>query len=57
MNLKEYAKIINELVKNGKGNKEVWYSSDNEGNGYEMVHYAPSVQHLDVAGKDVIVIN
>lgn len=62
MKLKEYKKFIDKLVKEGHGNKEVYYSSDDEGNSYEPVYYAPSVQKAsemlnDESMEDFVVIN
>jgi len=64
MTLREYIKALQELEKQ-HGNKEVWYSSDEEGNNYEPVHYSPTVCRLaDVSfgiivnkNKKVVVIN
>ena len=43
MTLKQYVTLLDKLVKEGHGDKEVVYSSDAEGNNYEYVLYAPSV--------------
>ena len=70
MTLREYIKALQELEKQ-HGNKEVWYSvplwysSVEEGNNYEPVHYSPKVCRLaDVSfgiivnkNKKVVVIN
>jgi hypothetical protein len=42
MTLKEYAKQINALVKEGHGAKVVYYAVDEEGNGFKPVVYAPT---------------
>lgn len=52
MILKDYQKIINILVKNGHGNKEVFYSIDDEGNQYKPVYYSPTVMPASDAPKD-----
>jgi hypothetical protein len=43
MTLKEYAAIINGLVKAGHGKLTVVHASDDEGNSFHNVHYAPAV--------------
>lgn len=57
MTLKEFQRMINKLVKEGHGNKEVFYSSDEEGNSFESVCFAPSVQKVDGVVEEVVVIN
>lgn len=47
MNLKEYIKKLQELEKD-YGDSEVWYSRDDNGNGYQMVNYAPSIDKKGV---------
>ena len=54
MNLMEYAVYINEMLKK-HGKKEVYYSSDDEGNDFEPVHFKPSTMKYD--GKVVVCIN
>jgi hypothetical protein len=62
--LKEFAKNINELVAK-HGEKEVWYATDDEGNGYSPVYYTPTLSNTrDLGGdlrgmesKEVILIN
>jgi hypothetical protein len=43
MTLKQYVELLNKLVEEGHGNKEIVYSSDAEGNNFEYVLYAPAV--------------
>lgn len=45
MKLKEYREFLNEMVKNHPEADEliVVYSKDDEGNGYQQVHYTPTV--------------
>jgi hypothetical protein len=57
MTLKEFQAKINKLVKQGHGDKEVFYSSDEEGNSFDEVFYEPSVQHIDGYDGEVVVIN
>lgn len=57
MKLREFRKKINKLVKEGHGDKEVYYASDEEGNSYEAVFYAPSVLKLDGVDDEIVVIN
>ena len=47
MKLKDYKKTIDRLVKEGHGDKDVIFSSDNEGNFYDDVFYSPSVIAID----------
>lgn len=49
MKLKEYLDHLNNLVKENPKilDFDVVYSSDDEGNYYGMVHYAPSVGEYD----------
>ena len=59
MTLNEY---INQLAKLAikHGDKEVAYSSDDEGNSFHMVHYSPSVQSVEIGYGDeqtVVVVN
>ena len=59
MKLKDYAKLINDLVKT-HGNKEVAYASDSEGNSFHLVHFGPSVQSVEIdygKAKKVVCIN
>ena len=46
MKLKEYAKLIATLAEKYP-NAKVIYSRDDEGNGFEEVHYAPSLGDFD----------
>lgn len=46
MTLNEYKKHIDILVSNGNGGLAVISSSDDEGNSYTDVHYAPGVVNL-----------
>ena len=50
MNLKEYADRINKLATKYP-NAKVIYSRDDEGNGYDEVHYTPSPCKFD--GNDI----
>lgn len=43
MTLKEYRKFINELIKDGHGDKEVYYACDDEGNSFQPLTYKPSI--------------
>lgn len=56
MKLKDYAKLINELAKD-HGDKDVYYSTDDEGNDFNLVHFSPSVSDAAINGKLVIIIN
>lgn len=49
MKLKEFAKNINELLKDRPetADFEVVSSRDDEGNGFNLVHYSPSVGNYD----------
>lgn len=47
MKLKEYRDKLNKLVKQGHGDKDVYYSCDDEGNSYQPVFYSPCVRKLD----------
>lgn len=65
MTLKEYRKFINQLIKDGHGDKEVYYASDDEGNSFQPITYPPSVIPLapiddmgrELKTKTVICIN
>ena len=60
MRLKEYINYLNEIVKKDKKalNLEVVYSCDDEGNRFDSVHYAPSIQDdLEDFNKPIICIN
>lgn len=48
--LTEYIKTLQELEKKGFGEHEVIYAKDAEGNGYDSIHYDPSVGYFD--GED-----
>lgn len=52
MTLKDYAKMINDLVKAGHGDKIVIAAADDEGNSYSDVTYTPSLLNVDEI-KDV----
>jgi hypothetical protein len=43
MTLKDYAKVIQKMVKDGHGDRIVIYAKDEEGNGYEEVYFHPSL--------------
>ena len=63
MKLKEYVAILNEISKkNGNGELDCYYSSDDEGNNYSKVFYAPSVEKTDdldinITDKRIVIIN
>ena len=46
MKLKKYAKLIKDLAKKYP-EADVCYSSDNEGNSFELVHYKPTMGYWD----------
>jgi hypothetical protein len=52
MKLKDYLERLNELVKNKPEalEMEVLTARDDEGNGFNVVHYAPSVQRTKDLG-------
>ena len=54
MTLKEYAANINKLLSDRPETAEfdVVTSRDDEGNGYTLVHYEPSVGNYDKEDKD-----
>lgn len=45
MTLEEYAKALRRLAERYP-DKEVWFSSDSEGNSFQRVEYEPSIQYL-----------
>lgn len=49
MKLKEYVKNLNELIESRPETAEfdVVTSKDDEGNGYNLVHYSPTVGNYD----------
>jgi hypothetical protein len=50
MTLDDFKKFIDELVTKGHGKKTVVFASDEEGNSYSDVFYAPSVVNVkDIA--------
>lgn len=55
MKLKEYAKHIAALAKKHP-TLEVAYASDDEGNSYHYVRYAPASTEVEVNGEDVFVV-
>lgn len=46
MTLNEHKKHIDELIKKGHGDRTVVTSSDDEGNSYSDVFYAPSILNV-----------
>ena len=65
MTLKDYAKHIRRLIKEGHGSKIVISARDDEGNGYSDVYYAPGVISTESIGSvyrgeakgDVVCVN
>jgi hypothetical protein len=55
MKLKEYIANLQEMVKENPSLNEltVVASIDDEGNGYNEVHYTPSVGHMDEDGEGI----
>ena len=53
MKFKEYAENINKLLKERPeaADFDVVTSKDDEGNGYNLVHYSPSVGNYDEDGE------
>jgi hypothetical protein len=54
MKLKEYVKNLNDLLEQmpETADFDVVTSRDDEGNGYNIVHYSPSVGSFDPEDKD-----
>lgn len=50
MNLKQYIEELQKLY-NEHGDLEIIYAADDEGNGYEKVHYNPSIMFFDENSK------
>jgi hypothetical protein len=67
MTLNEYITHLLMVQKAGYGGNEVWYSIDEEGNGFYPIAYAPSVLKLtggnepaydgDKVEREVVVVN
>lgn len=53
MKLQQYIEKLQELLKE-HGDLELIYSTDDEGNGYEKVHYNPSVVNYIASDREVI---
>ena len=54
MKLKEHAEAINKLLKAGHGELELWFASDNEGNGYHRVVYTPCLGQVESGAGEVV---